>query len=224
MKKISMLFLCVILSVMITSCGSKSDSGSGESTALTDDEIDTINTTMMAAINSADVSSTNSSQDATDLTRSTAMGAITYALSCNTSNHRFTATFNETESCETDGHINISGNLKSSCTAWTYFTDPMVYCVCNGDWNTRNEFKFEFGDRTNNLNDCEDSGIILDGILYVDAWGTGTAINMSVDGTLSVNRRGVTGGLSPIDSCFYFLRWTASTRRWSGSICGRSVY
>jgi hypothetical protein len=177
----------------------------------------------MNAVNNAGTSSTGSSQGATDLRRSIAMESISYASACNGSNYQFTAAVNDSNSCPTAGHITVTGNLKTYCSAWTYHTSPAVYCDCSGDWNTANALTFQFGDRTNNLYDCENSGVILDGTVYADASGKGSAINLSINGSLSVNRRGSSGGLVPLNSCFINMTYTSSTGAWSGTICGRSV-
>jgi len=84
---------------------------------------------------------------------------------------------------------------------------------------------FQVSDPTNNLNDCDvGNGVILDGTLYFTATGTDTNINISMTGTLGVNRRGPTGGLVPITSdCSIFIYYTASTGKTTGSICGHPI-
>ena len=222
MIKTNMLFLCAVLSVMIYSCGSNGTSSSSDSGSdLTTDEINSINHLLMNAVNSA--GTTSSQQGAPNLLQSTPMEAISFANTCNGSNYQFTAAVNDTKACPTAGHITYTGNLKTYCSSWQYHTSPAVFCSCTGDWNTANQLTFQFGDRTNNLFDCETSGIILDGTVYVNATGKDTAIDLSINGSLSVNRRGPSGGLVPLNSCFINLLYKSSTGAWSGTICGRSV-
>ena len=220
MKKLT-LISCAFLFATITGCGAGSSSTSGD---LTTAQVDSISAAIVGAMNAS--GSGGAGASSIDIAEAPVAdtSSFSYAETCNGTTNSFTAAASGTYSCPTDGHVTYSGNLKTSCTTWTYYTSPSVYCVCNGDWVTANSMTFQFGDRTNNLYDCNSGGVILDGTIYVNATGTGTDINISITGTLSVNKRGSSGGLEAITSdCSIFMYYTSSTAKWTGTICGYSV-
>lgn len=219
MMRSVMLVLCATATVALFSCGGSTSTSSNSQ--LTSTEINAINNTLMSAMNNAGTTSTGSG--AVDFMRAAPREAVTFSQTCNNSNYQFTASVNDSQTCPTAGHITYTGNLKTSCSSWMYYTSPATYCNCTGDWYISNSLTFQYGDRTNNLNDCETSGVILDGTVYANVAGKVDDFNISINGSLSVNRRGSTGGLVPLDSCYINLLYKSSTGKWSGSICGSSV-
>jgi len=215
---------CLSLTIIVAfifSCGGSSSS----STDLTTDQVNSISAAIVGAMNAAGGGSYGASSINVDNESPIAqISSNTYAETCSGTKDEFAATANGTYNCPTDGHVTYTGNLKTSCTAWEYYSKPVVACDCTGDWVTANSMTFQYGDRTNNLYDCNSGGVILDGTIYVNATGTGVDINISITGTLSVNKRGDAGGLVPITSdCSIFMYYTGSTAKWTGTICGYPV-
>ena len=210
MKKL----LLFLFSLAIFSCGG---SGTSSSNDLTSDEINSIIEVLNNVMN--DSGSGGGAESST-----AELSAYNYTTTCNGTYYRFSSAVSDTFSCPNGGHVTYSGNLRTDCSAWTYYTSPSTYCVCSGDWVVANSMTFQYSDLTNNLNDCDIGGIIVDGTINLSAVGTLPNINISMTGTLGLNRRGPTGGLVPITSdCSIFLYYTSSTASWTGTICGRSV-
>jgi hypothetical protein len=215
------LLLGPILSLL--ACGG-SDSGSGSD--LTAAEINSISHALVGAMNSSSSGSTGSS-----LVNARGVGAsgtqaltFTYSPTCSQTAFQLTASANGSYGCAGGGHISYTGNFKTWCESWTYYPDYGVCTDCTG-WDTSNAVTFQVSDRTNNLNDCDvGNGVILDGTLYLTAVGKDAAIDITMTGTLGINRRGATGGLTPIASdCFIFIKYTAATGKTTGSICGYPI-
>lgn len=208
----------VIPMLLIVSCEG-GDSSSDDSSDLTSSELNTILELLVDAMNDSGGGSSKTSS--IDVNQSVEHYKYSYSTTCNDTHYWFTAAVSDTYPCPTSGHVTYSGNLKTFCSSWMYHTNHTTYCVCNGDWHTQNSLTFQYSDPTNNLYDCESGGIIVDGTVYINASGTGTVINISITGTLGINRRGPTGGLVPITSdCSIFLYYNGTSGEWSGTICG----
>ncbi len=133
------------------------------------------------------------------------------------------AAVNHVVACPVDGHVTTTGNVFATCP-----TPPATgACTMSG------AATINYGDVTNNLNDCTyANGLVVDGSLFVTLSGTanGTAITLSesLTGSLSLNRKGPTGGLVPLDlgglsSCFVFLTAKLPERTITGDVCGNAV-
>lgn len=133
------------------------------------------------------------------------------------------APVNHVVACPVDGHVTTTGNVFVSCP-----TPPATgACTMSG------AVTINYGDRTNNLNDCTFSnGLVIDGSLFVTLSGTanGTAVTLteSLTGSVSLDRKGPTGGLVPLDlgglsSCFVFLTAKIPERTITGDVCGVAV-
>lgn len=133
------------------------------------------------------------------------------------------AALNFTTSCPAAGHVTTVGNFFASCP-----TPPATgACTFSG------AATISFGDATNNLNDCAyDNGLVVDGHLNLMISGTGTpaavTLSQSLVGTLSLNRKGPTGGLVPISvngigTCMVLLTAKWPERTITGSVCSVSV-
>jgi hypothetical protein len=197
------------------SCGGSSDSSGGGSVQQAD--VDQIASSLADAV--ASVSSAQSSGLTADGT------SPTNALVAEPRSARVSAraAVNHVVACPVDGHVTTTGNVFASCP-----TPPATgACTMSG------AVTINFGDRTNNLNDCTyANGLIIDGSLFVTLSGTanGTAITLSesLTGSLSLNRKGPSGGLVPIDvgglgSCFVFLTAKIPERTITGDVCGIAV-
>jgi hypothetical protein len=230
-KKLLTLVSFILPFAFILSCnGSNDSSASASGQNLSSDQINQVSKALIGALNasssgSASPASVNTDEISADETVD--VDGITYANTCNGSADKFTGTANGSYNCASSGHITYSGNFSTSCTQWTYYTpNPgSPYCICNADWYTSNSMTFQLSDRTNNLNDCDTgNGVILDGTVYVMATGKGTTINITMNGTIGINKRGPTGGLELLASeCLIFLQYLSSTGKVTGSICGHSV-
>jgi len=115
--------------------------------------------------------------------------------------------------CQVSGHITYSGNVKGTADTVT------------GAWSVYGSATFQLGDPTNNLNDCRvTADVILGGTLYLTLAGNNAeGMGATLNGTITVNRRGATGGLSPRGSCFVMLTVPRGGTRATGSVCGHSV-
>ncbi len=130
---------------------------------------------------------------------------------------------NHATACPVDGHVTATGNVFAICP-----TPPAT-----GSCNLSGAITFNFGDRTNNLNDCTYSnGLVVDGSLMVTLSGTASGgtvtLTETVTGSLELDRKGPTGGLVPIDvgglsSCFVLLTAKLPERTITGSVCGQAV-
>lgn len=191
------------------SCGGGSDSSG---TGLQSADVNQI----MSSVTDALSTSTQSSA----LTGGTAPSTALVARSADLTS---SAPVNYVVACPVDGHVTTTGNVSATCP-----TPPAT-----GACSFTGAITINYGDRTNNLNDCEFSnGLVIDGFLFVSLSGTGsgTAVTFTetVSGTLSLNRKGPTGGLVPISingigSCFVFLTANFPARTITGDVCGQSV-
>lgn len=187
-------------------CGGGSDGGGGLAQA----DLDQLTSTLSGALGSA-----NGSAGVT-----AAAPAVSAALRSALSS---SAAVNATTPCPVAGHVTALGNVYATCP-----TPPAT-----GACTMAGALTFNFGDRTNNLQDCEyANGLIVDGTLNLTLSGTasGTAVTLeeTVTGALSLDRKGPTGGLTPISinglsSCFVFLTAKLPERTITGSICSQSV-
>lgn len=216
-RSLKLLFLGPVLSLLACGGGGGGDPGSD----LTPAEVNSISAALVGSMNGSSGGGSGTSLVA-DRTAAT---ALAYSNTCSSSAWEFTAVPNDSYSCPGGGRISYTGNLKTSCTAWTYHSSPVKYCSDCSSWYTANSLTFQVSDPTNNLNDCDvGNGVILDGTLYLTATGTGTNIDISMTGTIGVDRRGPTGGLVPITSdCSIFIYYTAATGKTTGSICGHPI-
>lgn len=195
------------------------DATDDTSTELTTDEAEQISDILIDVMNDVN----NGMQESTtQTTQSVSPQNFTYTETdvCNTSENSITFAVSGEYPCQAGGHVTVSGNLKTWCDEWMYYTDPTVYCTCTGEYHTQNALTFQFGDPTNNLNDCDEGGdVIIDGTIYVDASGTVDDLTISITGTLGVNRRGPTGGLILIsDEIGVSLYYSSATETWTGHI------
>lgn len=117
--------------------------------------------------------------------------------------------------CPAGGHVTWTGNDNSS-----YDPDTGITYIATA-------IKMQYGDPTNNLNDCAvvKNDLILDGSLNLIISGKlpGEGVGAMMNGTISINRRGPTGGLVPRGSCWIFLEIMRGTTKVTGTVCGRSV-
>jgi len=130
---------------------------------------------------------------------------------------------NFTTACPAGGHVTTTGNFSVNCP-----TPPAT-----GACSFAGLAKINYGDVTNNLNDCAfDNGLIVDGGLTLSMTGNGAGTNVNLTetltGTLSLNRKGPTGGLVPINiggihACIIFLTAKFPARTITGSVCNQSV-
>jgi hypothetical protein len=113
--------------------------------------------------------------------------------------------------CAVAGHITYAGNLTASADQTS--------------WSIYGGVTFQLGDRTNNLNDCEVAhDVIMDGTLNFTIAGNNVeGIGWTMNGTITANRRGSTGGLSPRGSCFVMLSLMKGATKATGSVCGYAV-
>jgi hypothetical protein len=115
--------------------------------------------------------------------------------------------------CQVGGRISWTGNVAWSANETT------------GAWTMGGGIMFQVSDPTNNLNDCQVApGVILDGTLnFVVAGTSAEGVGSTLNGEISVNRRGPTGGLVPRGSCWIMLTVPRGGSRATGSVCGHSV-
>jgi hypothetical protein len=115
--------------------------------------------------------------------------------------------------CEFGGHITWTGNLNYDANETT------------GWWQMSGGLLLQVGDRTNNLNDCAVApDVILDGTLNLVIAGTSTeGVGSTLNGQISMNRRGPTGGLVPRGSCWIMVSVMRGATRATGSVCGVSL-
>lgn len=121
---------------------------------------------------------------------------------------------NRATACPSGGRVTTTGNVTVRCP------DPPA----TGDCAVTGMLALRHGDVTNNLNDCMiSSTLAIDGTLYMNFNGTSADVSLTLNGSLTVARKGPTNGLVPLDGCFVNLTSRSSTRRVTGTICGRSV-
>ncbi len=130
---------------------------------------------------------------------------------------------NVTTACPAGGHVTTGGTIVATCP------NPPA----TGDCSVYGAVTFQFGDRTNNLNDCTyANGLVVDGTLYLTISGSGSGATLTLTETLNggveLNRKGPTGGLIPISingihTCFVFLTAKVPERTITGTVCGRTV-
>ncbi len=232
-------FVMVFLIGIGCSSSSSNDDSSGDSSnKLTQAEANQLMASLTAAVDASganspsgtDVkakSSTDAAADDTENSTKDVKAGITLTNTCSTSNYQAQAALNDSTACSSGGHITWTGNIKTYCTSWTYYQPTQYnneYCVCNGDWLSQSLITFQYGDRTNNLNDCDMGGLIVDGTVTFTMSGAAEAPDMQFVGTLSLNRRGVTGGLHQLESCSVNYGYWGGSKQWHGSICGYPVH
>jgi hypothetical protein len=207
--------LALIASVALAvSCGGPSSDDGGLQQA----DAEQVAATLGGAMDSVSATPTNAA--AGDAPRA----ATEWATSADLVN-AFTskAVLNFTTNCPAGGHVTTRGNFFVSCP-----TPPATgACTFSG------AATINFGDATNNLNDCAyENGLIVDGGLNLMISGSGTAASVTLTetlvGGLSLNRKGPTGGLVPISIngigvCMILLTAKLPERTITGSVCGLSV-
>ena len=128
------------------------------------------------------------------------IGAITSGARPGPPETGYSAAVNSTAACPGSGHIHVIGNTNVSCP------NPPTPGSCT----IGSLYNMHFGDPVNNLDDCTyASGFIVDGSITLGISGTDLAVKLSLTGQVSVNRRGPSGGLVQLDSCWILL--TANT-------------
>ncbi len=112
--------------------------------------------------------------------------------------------------CPVSGHVTYTGNIT---TSWD-----------TTSWSVYGLVTFNYGDRTNNLNDCQvTSDAVLDGTLTFTISGNNNEpIGWSLTGTIEVDKP-VNGGLSPRGSCFVAITLPHGGTKATGTICGQSI-
>jgi LSD1 subclass zinc finger protein len=145
-----------------------------------------------------------------------------------------------TTSLQSQGALTADGSLLQNAATYQYTPNGSVACAVAGhmtytgnitsivneaSWSVSGGIVFQFGDRTNNLNDCEVApDAIMDGTLnFVIAASSAEGIGWTMNGTITANRRGPTGGLSPRGSCFVMLSLMRGASKVTGSVCGYAV-
>lgn len=166
--------------------------------------------TVPSALQSSDIDNINTALGS-------GMNAIAAAYGTAGLSQGFAATFirtiplNGQVACPVKGRITYSGNVTVTASETNATIQGLI--------------GFNVSDRTNNLNDCEvGGGLILDGSLVFTIAGSATAgVGFSLTGTISVNRRGPTGGLVPAGGGRVFLNLPRGGTRVTGSIFGTPV-
>ena len=214
MKQLSNVLVLLISTLFILSCGG---SGGGLST----DQVNAVSAALTGTMNATSYNATIPSSININSIASIDSATFTH----NSDYSKFTANLNDVYACSGGGHITYVGNVILACAvACTYPPEPaQQICEC-GTWYSTTVITFHVSDPTNNLNDCDvGGGVILDGTINFMASGTLPAINASMNGTISVNKRGDTGGLVPIaDDCLIALSFPYQAKA-TGTICGNSV-
>jgi hypothetical protein len=237
--------LCFCIIIFLTgigcSSGSSGDDSNGNSTSnnkITQEEANQLMNSLTGAVNASGATSSSSANVKAEINENISDGktensandlkaSVTLATTCSTSNYQAQAALNDSTACSSAGHITWTGNIKTYCTSWMYYPPTQYnneYCVCNGEWRSQTMVVFQYGDRTNNLYDCDMGGLIVDGTVTLTMSGPAEDPDMQFAGTLSLNRRGSTGGLHPLESCNINYGYWASSKQWHGSICGYPVH
>jgi hypothetical protein len=117
--------------------------------------------------------------------------------------------------CAAGGYVRGTGNVFVSCP------DPPAGGACT----TSGAVTFNFGDRTNNLEDCGvGSGLFVDGSLYMGLTGQDQSAKVTLTGGLETARKGPSGGLVPFGMpCWVNLEALSPQRTVTGSVCGFAV-
>jgi hypothetical protein len=115
--------------------------------------------------------------------------------------------------CQVAGRVSWTGNVP-----WTADTTT-------GAWTIGGGVVFQFGDRTNNLNDCQVApDVILDGTLnFILSGNDVEGVGSSLNGYINFNRRGPSGGLVPRGSCWVYVTVMRGATRATGTVCGHPV-
>jgi len=212
MKQLFNVLVLLISTLFILSCGG---SGGG----LSSDQVNNISAALTGTMNATSYNSTiPSSIDINSL-----VSIDSTAFTHNSDYSKWTLNLNDVYACSGGGHITYVGTVTISCLGGTDVGSPPVI-DCTGGWYTTTVITFHVSDATNNLNDCNvGGGVILDGTINFMASGTLPVINASMNGTISVNNRGDTGGLVPIaNDCLIALSFPYNATA-TGTICGNSV-
>lgn len=122
-----------------------------------------------------------------------------------------TQTPNGSIACPVSGHITYSGNITASASTTS--------------WSVYGGVTFQYGDRTNNLNDCAvTKDVVLDGTLNFTIAGDNTSgIGWTLNGSIDIDKPSSGGGLTPRGSCFVSLNMPRGGTRATGSVCGQSI-
>lgn len=233
------LCFCIMIFLMGIGCspgGSGSDGGSGEE-AWTSAEVDQVMNSLTDAANSsgafssasADVRALEAGTKSVDNTGNVlnAVKGVTLTNTCSTAHYQSAAAVSDSTACSAGGHITWSGNVNIYCNQWMYHSPTQYvpeYCNCTGEWRTGTLITFQYGDRTNNLNDCDVGGLIVDGTVTFTMTGPADAPDFQYVGYLTANRRGTTGGLRPLRSCIVDFGYWGTSKTWHGTICGSTVH
>lgn len=113
--------------------------------------------------------------------------------------------------CPVSGRMSYSGNITSSANTTS--------------WSVYGGVTFQYSDPTNNLNDCAvTDDVILDGTLdFILAGDSTSGIGWTLNGSIEIDQRGPTGGLSPRGSCFVSLNMPKGGTKATGSVCGQPI-
>jgi hypothetical protein len=237
------IMLCFCMMIFLIGIGCSSSNSDGDSSGDSSNKItqEEVNQLMASLTGAVDASGANSSSSAnvkameispniadgdTENSANDVKGGITLTNTCSTSDYNSQAALNDSTSCSSSGHITWTGNMKIYCTSWKYYNPTQYsdqYCTCDGDWRSQTMIVFQYGDRTNNLYDCDMGSLIVDGTVTFTMSGPTEAPDMQYVGTLSLNRRGVTGGLHQLGSCSINYGYWGNAKQWHGTICGRQV-
>ena len=175
-----------------------------------DDDSDELSASERSAIESnvaGSMASASSNGGGSTGTRSVGGGGLSLAVQQKTPISGETA-------CPAGGRITQAGNITVTCP------DPPN----TGDCSVTGTIVVRYGDVSNNLNACRfSSGLVIDGGLNMTISGKGSIIDVGMNGTLQLARKGPTNGLIPLRSCFIGLVARGATRTITGSVCGHSV-
>ncbi|MFH1018569.1 MAG: hypothetical protein V1798_10385 [Pseudomonadota bacterium] len=179
----------------LTSCGSGGDANTSD---LTTAEITSLSSDLSTGMTAAMANFGNIEPEITALTRNATRDiVIRWVLSGE-------------QACQLGGHITWSGNVTAVGTETSASVTGQV--------------TFQISDLTNNLNDCEVAqDVIVTGTLYLMFSGTEAGASASLNGTISVNSHGPSGGLVPRGSCSVNLAVQRGATRATGSVCGQAV-
>ncbi len=231
-------FFCIIIILAGIGCSSGGSGGDSSEASWTTDEV---NQLMDSLTDAADSSGAFSSPDADVRVEeagtkavdngagncATALKGATFTNTCSTSHYQSAAVVSDSMACPAGGHITWSGNVNIYCNQWMYHNATQYvpeYCECTGEWRTGTMITFQYGDRTNNLNDCDTGGVIVDGTVTFTMTGPADAPDFQYVGVLTANRKGSTGGLRPLKSCIVNFGYWGASKTWHGTICGSTVH
>ncbi len=133
-----------------------------------------------------------------------------------TSPNTISVPLNNSVACPVSGRVSYAGNIIDTYT--TSSTGAIT------SWDLTAVLTFNYGDPTNNLNDCKvTSDLVVDGTLNFILNGDNTSgIEWTLNGTIEIDQP-VNGGLSPRGSCMIAIGQMKGATTVTGSVCGQSI-